>query len=172
MGSATKYDWPTIIDEVCRWLSAGGTIRSYCRQEGKPGYVAVYEHIGADEATSERIVRARARGADAIAEEALEIADDSSGDTLEPSEEGGPPRCNSEFVQRSKLRFEARMRLLSKWNSGRYGDKLEHSGEIKTSPMTPDERAARLAAILLDAGRRKGGSGATEQSGTVADGTD
>lgn len=61
---------------------------------------------------------------------------------------------------------------LSKRLPKEFGDKLEHSGEIKTSPMTPDERAARLAAILLDAGRRKGGSGATEQSGTVADGTD
>ena len=36
---------------------------------------------------------------------------------------------NSEWVQRSKLRFEARMRLLAKWNSGRYGDRqqVEHS---------------------------------------------
>lgn len=130
MEATAQYDWPAIIDEVCRWLSSGRTIRDYCRQEGKPGHVQLYEKLGElDEAGTERIVRARARGCDAIADEVLAIADDKSGDVLE-TEEG--TRCDTEFVQRSKLRVEARMRLMSKWNSGRYGDRqqVEHSGKI------------------------------------------
>jgi hypothetical protein len=130
MGTAPKYDWPAILDEVCEWLAAGGTIRSYSRQEGKPSFELIYRHVAKDTERESRIVRARALGSDAIAEEALDIADDSSGDTITDDE--GHSRMDSEWVQRSKLRFEARMRLLSKWNSGRYGDKaqVEHSGKV------------------------------------------
>lgn len=135
MAGVAQYDWPAIIDEVCEWLAKGRTIRDYCRQEGKPDRNAVYVHLAAGgEEVEGRIVRARARGCEAIAEEVLDIADDSSGDsvTVTDSEGNEQERCNTEFVQRSKLRIEARLRLMSKWNSGRYGDRqqVEHSGKI------------------------------------------
>ena len=134
------YDWPAILDEVCDWVACGQTIRDYCRQDGKPGYVTVYQHLAKDEEASERIVRARARGCEAIAEEVLDIADDSSGDVLTVLDANGnaQERCDTEFVQRSKLRVEARMRLLAKWNSGRYGDRqqVEHSGGVRLDVVT------------------------------------
>lgn len=172
MGRATVYDWPTVFDEVCDWLASGRTVRDYCRQDGKPSDVAIYQRVAADPALGSRIAHARAQGADRIAEEALAIADTPQIGTTVTEDEDGRKVVHEDMLGHRKLQVDTRLRLLSKWNSGRYGDKLEHSGEIKTSPMTPDERAARLAAILLDAGRRKGGSGATEQSGTVADGTE
>jgi hypothetical protein len=118
MGTAPKYDWPAILDEVCEWLAAGGTIRSYSRQEGKPAHEVIFRHVAKDEAVQSRIVRARAEGADAIAEEAFGILDECSGDAAK--------------AQACKVRFDGRMRLLSKWNSGRYGDKaqVEHSGKV------------------------------------------
>jgi len=132
---ANVYDWPTIIDEVADWLASGRTIRDYCRQDGKPGREQLYQHIAKDPEVAGRIARARAEGADAIAEEALAIADDSSGDVK--VDEHGNESCDTEFVQRSKLRFEARMRLLAKWNSGRYGDKshVEHSGKVSLEQL-------------------------------------
>ena len=145
------YDWPAILDEVCDWLASGQTIRAYCRQEGKPAFEVVYRHIAKDADLGSRIARARAEGADAIAESALEIADDSSGDTIE--DEDGKRRMDAEWVQRSKLRFEARMRLLAKWNSGRYGDKsqVEHSGGVSLNVVSGVPTCA------------------TEQSGEVAE---
>jgi len=68
-------------------------------------------------------VRARERGCDAIAEDSLAIADDSSGDMI--VDDDGEVRFDSENVARSKLRVDTRMRLIAKWNSGRYGDKLQ-----------------------------------------------
>lgn len=144
MEATAQYDWPAIIDEVCRWLSSGRTIRDYCRQEGKPGHVQLYEKLGElDEAGTERIVRARARGCDAIADEVLAIADDSSEDTI--TTEDGDEKPDTEWIQRSKLRVEARMRLMSKWNSGRYGDRqqVEHSGGVSLNVVTgvPEPKA-------------------------------
>lgn len=145
-----QYDWPAILDEVCDWLASGQTIRAYCRQEGKPAFEVVYRHIARDAGLGSRIARARAEGADAIAESALEIADDSSGDTIVDDE--GHRRMDAEWVQRSKLRFEARMRLLAKWNSGRYGDKsqVEHSGGVSLQvvsgvPSTATEQSEKVA---------------------------
>ena len=133
MADANVYAWPTVLDEVCRWLSKGKTIRDYCRQPGKPQKDALYDAIdAAGEEYERRIVRARARGCEDLAEEVLDIADDSSGDKLTVVDANGneQERCDTEFVQRSKLRVEARMRLLAKWNSGRYGDRqqVEHDG--------------------------------------------
>lgn len=136
MAAAVGYDWPAIIDEVCEWLAAGGTIRDYCKQDGKPVNSLVHQWIAKSPDTVARIARARSEGADAIAEEALAIADDSSGDVATTAD--GREVCNGEFVQRSKLRFEARMRLLAKWNSGRYGDRqqVEHSGGVSLNVVT------------------------------------
>lgn len=135
MARQAVYDWAAIMDEVCEWLATGQTIRDFCRQEGKPSFGKVFQHIAKDPELGARIARARAEGADAIAEEALAIADDKSGDVKVG--EDGNESCNTEFVQRSKLRFEARMRLLAKWNSGRYGDKshVEHSGKVSLEQL-------------------------------------
>lgn len=144
MAAPVGYDWPAIMNEVAEWLASGRTIRDYCRQEGKPHNSLVHQHIARDPEMVQRIARARAEGCDAIAEEALAIADDSSGDVLE-AEEG--TRCDTEFVQRSKLRFEARMRLMSKWNSGRYGDRqqVEHSGSLSLGDAIARTAARRAA---------------------------
>lgn len=155
MGVAV-YDWPKIIDEVVEWLASGKTIRDYSRQEGKPDYSTIYIRLADDEEAGQRIVRARAQGCDAIAEEIVAIADDSSGDVATTAD--GREVCNGEFVQRSKLRVETRMRLMSKWNSGRYGDKsqVEHSGKVELPTMDDREAATRLAALLLEAKRKQG----------------
>lgn len=153
----TVYDWPKIIDEVVDWLATGKTIRDYCRQEGRPCNEAVYRYLAnAGEEVDTRIVRARARGCEAIAEQVVAIADDSSGDTT--VDEKGNVRVDSEFVQRSKLRVETRLRLMSKWNSGRYGDKsqVEHSGKVELPAMADREAATRLAALLREAQRQQG----------------
>ena len=31
-----------IVEEVLLWVASGGTLRSYCRQEGKPAYTTIY----------------------------------------------------------------------------------------------------------------------------------
>lgn len=121
------YDWPAILDEVADWLASGRTVRDYCRQEGKPTHELIYRHLAKEpEETRSRIARARAEGCDAIAEEALAIADECAE--------------KPELATACKVRFDARLKLMSKWNSGRYGDRqqVEHSGKLSLEQLLAD----------------------------------
>jgi len=127
---------PEILDEICRRISSGETLRSICRDKaaGMPGNVAVYEWLEADKDFAERFARARNIGYDAIADEALEISDAGEGDYKPTTDKQGREvkAFDPEHVQRSKLRVWTRLQLLSKWSSGKYGDRvaLEHSGSV------------------------------------------
>ena len=65
-----------VLAEVFEWVAAGKTLREYCRQEGKPSYPTIYRWMNENEEALKRFARAREDGADAIAEEALEILDE------------------------------------------------------------------------------------------------
>ena len=74
------------------------------------------------------IAHAREAGFDAIAEECLEIADETAFDTV--INDNGY-RANTEWISRSKLRVETRLKLLAKWDPKRYGEKVDvnHGGQ-------------------------------------------
>lgn len=129
-----------IMNEVIDWIAHGNTLRSYCRQKGKPSWKTIYRWLEKSDDDSEnksfmtRFAHARDMGADAIAEECLEIID------------APPPLCGSEgnerydpaAIQQAKNRVEARLKLLAKWNPKKYGEKvgLDHSGGISLSVQT------------------------------------
>lgn len=165
MARPTIYDWPTIIDEVCEWLAAGQTIRDYSRQEGKPTFELIYRRVAKDADLGSRIARARAEGADVIAEQALEIADTPQVGETVTVDKDGEKVTREDMLGHRKLQVDTRMRLLAKWNSGRYGDKshVEHSGTISDG-LTEEQRTQRIAEILRTAKVRKGSS---TQSGDV-----
>jgi hypothetical protein len=104
-----------------------------------------YRWIDSDELKSKRYARACELRADSIFEDILEIADDSSGDLKITNE--GKEIMDSEFVQRSRLRVDARKWIVSKLNPKKYGDRLELdnklSGEVNIislgSGKKPDE---------------------------------
>lgn len=132
MANAPKYDWPAILDEVCEWVASGRTVLDYSRQEGKPSDVAIYQRAAADEEIGSRITRARAQGADRIAEGALDIADTPQVGVTITVDKDGEKRVTEDMLGHRKLQVETRLKLLAKWNSGRYGDKaqVEHSGKV------------------------------------------
>ncbi len=144
-------------EEIIAWVSNGKTLRDYCRQDDAPGFSTVYDWLAKDNEFALRFARARETGHDVIAEECLAIADDSS-DDVDQTPTG--PRANSEFIQRSKIRIETRLKLLSKWNPKKYGDKITNEmtgadgGAIQFSDS---ERAAKIQAIMAAAQQRKGG---------------
>ena len=110
-----------VADEICVRLSQGEPLRQICRDERMPAWQTVYGWKAAHEEFSKRIAHAREAGFDAIAEECLEIADETAFDTV-IGENGD--RANSEWISRSKLRVETRLKLLAKWDPKRYGDKV------------------------------------------------
>lgn len=129
---------PELCDAICEWIANGGTLRQFCR-DNNLGWTTVYQWMKDDAVFAERIARARDLGCDAIAEEIIEISDDSSGDTIE-TEKG--PIFNKEFALRSKIRIDARLKLLAKWYPKKYGE----STTLKGDPDAP----LRLVQIVDD----------------------
>ncbi len=80
---------------------------------------------------SAQYAQAKMEQADLLAEECLDIADDDSEDAIEW--EDGSVKCNSEFVQRSRLRIDTRKWLASKLLPKQYGKGVdEHSVASET----------------------------------------
>lgn len=153
-GGYSDADKKRIKSEICERISTGDPLRVICREPGMPGWVTVYAWKDDDEEFAERFARARLLGADAIAEEALEIADDGSNDWMEKFGRDGESlgyELNGEHVQRSKLRIETRLKLLAKWFPQKYGERIEqhHTGGMSVTdvPLTEAQRAALDRAI-------------------------
>lgn len=116
-----------IADEIIRRLSNGEPLRQICRDEHMPHWTTVYDWKDANEEFSLRFVRARDIGHDAIAEDTISLIDETPERTM--TEFGD--KVDPGFVQWQKNRVEQRLKLLSKWNPKKYGDKvdLNHGGQ-------------------------------------------
>jgi hypothetical protein len=130
---------------ICARLEAGESLRSICRDDAMPARDTVYRWVAENNAFSDQYVKARDIGLDSMAEETLEIADDGSNDWMEKKNADGSTyeTVNSEHIQRSRLRVDARKWYLSKLAPKRYGDsaRVEHTGAdggpIEISWQTP-----------------------------------
>lgn len=149
---------PEIDAEICDRLASGEPLRAICRREGMPSWQAVYQWIEQDEGFARRIARARELGFDAIAEEALDIANTPvEGKEIEESDQGTKVK-RGDMLGHRKLQIETRLKLLAKWCPKKYGERqaLEMSGpDGGPIQMTEAERANRVAAILAAAQARK-----------------
>lgn len=121
MGRPSKYS-EKLIAAICERIGNGEPLASICRDENMPSVTTVWQWEKDKPGVSESIARAREIGFDALAAECLDIADNTAGDTIRDPETGGE-RPNSEWITRSRLRVETRLKLLAKWDPKRYGDK-------------------------------------------------
>ena len=135
LGRPLEKPDPTIVNEIIDWIAHGNTLRSYCRLKNIPNWRTISNCLEKDDGDFiARFAHARDMGADAIAEECLEIID------------APPPLCGSEgntrldpaAVQMQKNRVEARLKLLAKWNPKKYGEKVgvEAGGSISLNIST------------------------------------
>ena len=126
-----------ITEQIIERLSDGEPLRVICRSEGMPKWRTVYDWMARYEDFSAHIAHAREIGFDAIAEEALLIADTPCyGETVETT-----PLANGEIrvktikadmINHRKLQVDTRLKLLAKWNPKKYGDRAveEHDGTL------------------------------------------
>lgn len=162
-GRPSSYTLET-AEAICEAIARGKALHRICEAEGMPDPVTVYRWLNENEEFRNRYARARERQADLYAAEIIEIADDSSDDELfvessDASGAGARRVCNNEFVQRSKLRVDARKWAAARLAPKKYGDRVMN--EITGADGGPVEinevqRAARIAAILSGAKRRAG----------------
>jgi hypothetical protein len=126
LGSSDYPNKEKIKDKIVFWISEGKTLRDFCRLEEMPSFRTIYDWEHEDEDFAARIVRARDIGSDSIAEECLEIIDKVP---LEVFDEAGNKRYDPGSITWNKNRAEHRLKLLSKWNPRKYGDKVTVAGD-------------------------------------------
>lgn len=114
---------PELAATILGRLREGETLRAICRDEGMPVASTVILWTKTREDFAEQYARAREAGYNVMAEQTLEIADDSSRDTY--TDDDGNVRVDHEVVNRSRLRVDTRKWLLSKALPKIYGDKLD-----------------------------------------------
>lgn len=109
------------IEAVIKGLSEGTPLTVICRRDGMPCDNTVRDWADSDPQLAADIARARDAGFDQIALDALAIADAAENDTKTGAD--GRRVADAEWISRSKLRVETRLKLLAKWDPKRYGDR-------------------------------------------------
>ena len=124
--SNLQYNPAQYLPEIHAWIESGKTLRSYCRQDGKPCYSTVYDWLEADVAQNTRFAHARDLGEAQILQECLEIADNTQeGQIVTEKPDGTTEVKRADMIEHRKLRIETRLKLLAKWNPRKYGDKVQ-----------------------------------------------
>jgi hypothetical protein len=121
-------------DEICARLSKGETVSEIARQL-QIGRTTIHDWRAENPQFFEQFARAKDEGYDAIADSVFEIADDGKRDYV-VGEDG--VYLDRDHIQRSKLRVETRLKLLAKWDPKRYGDKMQHEGDLKIEVVIHD----------------------------------
>lgn len=134
MGAQTTYNEKD-AEEIIGRLSKGEPMAQICRDDWLPCERTVRTWINTFPEFAAAIASAREDGFDAIALECLEIADETSRDTRKGP--NGDETCNSEWISRSRLRVETRLKLLAKWDPKRYGERqtVEHTDPSGGNPF-------------------------------------
>ena len=88
-----------------------------------PALSTVFRWLAGDREFQEQYTRAMDARATLLAEEILEMPDDSSGDVVTDPETGAV-RMDAEFVARSRLRVDSRKWLAARMAPKKYGDKV------------------------------------------------
>lgn len=151
-----------VIERVLAGLRKGTPLTIICEPDDMPCDDTVRNWANEDSALSRDIARARESGFDRIAMDAIDIADDNTRDTITVRKGGTDIEVpDTEWIMRSKLRVETRLKLLSKWDPKRYGEKISQEisgpdgGPIQTAAKERNEDDERRFAELLAAADQK-----------------
>lgn len=133
-GRPTDYSQET-ADYICEALSDGHSLKEICDADDMPTRSTVYRWLSLHPEFSDMYARAREEQAETLADEIIAIADESYGDTKE--DKHGNTVCDTEFIQRSKLRVDARKWVAAKLKPKKYGDRItqNHEGSVQVSAV-------------------------------------
>lgn len=159
MGRPTKYT-PELRNRICAWVADGNSLRSAARQDWCVHMDTLQDWLTKHTDFSVQYARACQERAHALAEETLEIADDTSEDFV-PDKEGNL-KVNNEAIQRARLRVDTRKWFASKLFPKVYGEKVQQEVtgadggaiQIERKPMinwallSPEAREAAKMVLL------------------------
>lgn len=133
-----------LFKEITLRITKGESVRNILKDKHMPATETFYKWLNESKERTKQYARACEIRADYIFDEIIDIADDSSGDVIK-TEKGDV--LNSEFVQRSRLRVDARKWIVSKLAPKKYGDKTINENINKNfdlSNLPEDEFNAEL----------------------------
>lgn len=124
---------PEDKESLLEWLSKGETLNDWMRGPGS-GYSRrlVYYRVAVDPELDAAFRVSRQAGADEIADDIRALM------YAEPeriTDQNGITRIDPAYVALIKARADVDLRLLAKWNSNKYGERIEH--KIDTPPAGP-----------------------------------
>lgn len=128
-GRPTTYT-PELATEICDAIASSSKgIRKLCNENKSfPNPDTIYRWIKDIKDFSDQYARAKRQQIEVIVDEVIEIADDTSQDTL--INDAGKVIINHEHINRSRLRIDTRKWLASKLAPKIYGERSEDQ-EIK-----------------------------------------
>lgn len=124
MARPTKYT-DKLADDICSSISKSSKgLRAICQSGNYPDPATIYRWLAENASFRDKYARAKELQAEILVEEIIEIADDTSNDTMIVGPEGGEREvANNEFINRSRLRVDARKWVASKIFPKKYGDR-------------------------------------------------
>jgi hypothetical protein len=132
--SKTKFT-KQLIEDVCEVISTSNKSMAAIAKEFNVSVSKLRAAIANNVEFRDMYARAKEDQADFLAEEIIEIADDSSQDTLTDAD--GNELENREWVNRSKLRVDARKWIAAKLKPRKYGERVDitSDGEKLSIPI-------------------------------------
>ena len=135
-----------IADRICERIAHGEPLLQICRIKGMPKWRTVYDWLDAQPDFAAGFARARITGFDAIAQEALLIADTPLEGVETTTDDKGTSEKRGDMLGHRKLQIETRLKLLAKWDPKRYGDRMMLAGDpdaplsVTVQRLTPDAK--------------------------------
>jgi hypothetical protein len=117
-----------IANTICARLAEGESMRKIAKDDDMPSCVTMFAWLRKHEIFLKQYEVAKEECADMYAEEIVEIADDTSNDYIDVTDENGATgatRLNTEHVQRSRLRIDTRKWVAAKLKRKKYGDQIQ-----------------------------------------------
>jgi hypothetical protein len=108
-------------------IERGESLRTILKDSDMPSTRTFYKWLESDELLVKQYARACELRAENLFDEIIDIADDSSGDIK--YDKDGNPYLDNEFVQRSRVRIDARKWVLGKLNPKKFSDKVTLQGD-------------------------------------------
>jgi hypothetical protein len=142
VGRPTGYT-PELGKEICETITCTSKgIKSLCKEiEHWPSHNSIYRWLSAHKEFSDLYARAKRQQIEVLVNEVLEIADDSSNDSV--INDDGKEVTDHEHINRARLRIDTRKWLVAKLCPRLYGDMKDASVNLNF-PSNPGEATALL----------------------------
>lgn len=113
------------MDEICAQIAQGKSLVGILKRNPSryPTYTNVMAALRKNEDFRQKYAKAKEEQADYLAEEILEIADDSTRDCYE--DDDGEHKVDHEHIARSRLRVDTRKWIAGKLKPKKYGESLK-----------------------------------------------